>query len=358
MTRIRALIAAALALTSALLLAACGGGGNGEDPQQVLQQTFNNPTSIRSGTFDLDFRVETSGGENPGSFEAKLGGKFASQGPNQFPKFDIDASVKAESGSQDISGTGGLISTGNQAFVNFQGTNYAVPQQLYDEFTTTYAQLQGQSSSSKSANLLKALNISPANWLTDLKNEGTADVEGTQTIHISGSANVSKLVEDLKAIAQRAGSAVGNVNTQQLNQLNDVVQSGDIDVYSGENDKLLRRFQIHADLKPPPGTPGAPDSLTIDIQLNFADVNKPETFTAPANAEPLNNLFQSLGVNPGQLGNALRGGLGTGGALPESGGSTTAPSTSGVQAYEQCLSQASGTADIAEMRRPAHSVAD
>ncbi len=346
MTRIRALIAAALALTSALLLAACGGGGNSEDPQQVLQQTFNNPTSIRSGTFDLDFRVETSGGENPGSFEAKLGGKFASQGPNQFPKFDIDASVKAESGSQDISGTGGLISTGNQAFVNFQGTNYAVPQQLYDEFTTTYAQLQGQSSSSKSANLLKALNISPANWLTDLKNEGTADVEGTQTIHISGSANVSKLVEDLKAIAQRAGSAVGNVNTQQLNQLNDVVQSGDIDVYSGENDKLLRRFQIHADLKPPPGTPGAPDSLTIDIQLNFADVNKPETFTAPANAEPLNNLFQSLGVNPGQLGNALRGGLGTGGALPESGGSTTAPSTSGVQAYEQCLSQASGTADL------------
>jgi hypothetical protein len=345
-TPIRALIAAALALTSAVLLAACGGGGNGEDPQQVLQQTFSNPTSIRSGTFDLDFRVDTSGGDNPGTFEAKLGGKFASQGPNQFPKFDIDASVKADSGSQDLSGTGGLISTGDQAFVNFQGTNYAVPQQLYDEFTTTYAQLQGQSGSNKSANLLKALNISPANWLTDLKNEGTTDVEGTQTIHISGSANVSKLVEDLKAIAQRAGSAVGNVNTQQLNQLNDVVQSGDIDVYSGEDDKLLRRFQIHVDLKPPPGTPGAPDSLSVDIQLNFADVNKPQTFTAPANAEPLNNLFQSLGVNSGQLGKALRGGLGTGGALPESGGSTTPPSASGVQAYQQCLSQASGVAEL------------
>jgi len=336
----------ALALASALLVAACGGGGNGEDPQQVLQQTFSNPTSIQSGTFDLDFRVNTSGGDNPGSFEAKLGGKFASQGANQFPKFDVDASVKAESGSQDTSGTGGLISTGDQAFVNFQGTNYAVPRQLYDEFTTTYAQLQGQSGSGKSANLLQALNISPANWLTDLKNDGTADVEGTKTIHISGSANVSKLVEDLKAIAQRAGSAVGNVDTRQLNQLNDVVQSGDIDVYSGETDKLLRRFQIHVDLKPPAGTPGAPDSLTVDIQLNFADVNKPETFTAPANAQPLNDLLQSLGVNGGQLGNALRGGLGTGGALPESGGSTTAPSASGIQAYDQCLSQASGSAEL------------
>lgn len=345
MNRTRCLSVLALALISALLVAACGGGGNGEDPQQVLHQTFSNPTSIQSGTFDLDFRIETSGGDNPGSFEAKLGGKFAGQGSDQFPKFDIDASVKGEGGSQSFSGTGGLISTGDQAFVNFQGTDYAVPQQLYDEFTTTYVQLQGQNND-KSANLLQALNISPANWLTDLKNDGTADVEGTKTIHISGSADVSKLVEDLKAIAQRAGNAVGNVDTQQLNQLNDVVQSGDIDVYSGVDDKLLRRFQIHVDLKPPPGTPGAPDSLTLDIQLNFADVNQPETFTAPANAQPLGNLFQSLGVNPGQLGNALRGGLGTSGALPESGGSTTAPSASGVQAYEQCLSQASGSAEL------------
>jgi hypothetical protein len=175
---IRALSVLVLALASALLVAACGGGGNSEDPQQVLQQTFSNPTSIQSGTFDLDVRLETSGGDNPGSFEAKLGGKFASQGADKFPKFDIDASVKAEGGSQSLSGTGGLISTGDQAFVNFQGTNYSVPQQLYDEFTTTYAQLQGQNGSSKSTSLLKALNISPANWLTDLKNDGTADVEG------------------------------------------------------------------------------------------------------------------------------------------------------------------------------------
>jgi hypothetical protein len=345
-TRFRALSICAVALASALLVVACGGGGNDEDPQQVLQQTFSNPTSIQSGTFDLDLRLETSGGDNPGSFEAKLGGKFASQGPDQFPKFDIDASIKADSGSESLSRTGGLTSTGDQAFVNYQGTDYVVPQQLYDEFTTTYAGLQGQSGTDKSGSLLKALNISPANWLTDLKNDGTADVEGTQTIHISGSANVPKLVEDLKAVAERAGTAVGNVDTQQLDQLDNVVQSGDIDVYAGQDDKLLRRFQIHAVLKPPPGTPSAPDSLTVDFEINFADVNKPETFTAPANAQPLNNLVQTLGGSSGQLGDALRGGLGTSGALPESGGSTTAPSPSGVQAYQQCLSQASGSDEL------------
>jgi hypothetical protein len=345
-TRIRLLTALALALACALLVAACGGGGNGEDPQQVLHETFSNPTPIQSGTFDLDVKLETSGGDNPGTFEAKLGGKFASRGANQFPKFDVDASVKAESGSQNLSGSGGLISTGAQAFVNFQGTNYAVPQQLYDEFTATYAQLQGQNSSGKSAGLLNALNISPANWVSDLKNDGTEDVEGTNTIHISGSVDVSKLVADLKTIAQKAGSAVGNVNTQQLDQLDNIVQSGDININSGESDKLLRRFEIHLELKPPAGTPGAPDSLSIDFQINFADVNKPQTINAPANAQPLSRLFQAIGINPSQLGSALRGGLGTSGALPQSGGSTTAPSNSGIQAYEQCLSQASGSQEL------------
>jgi len=338
----RRVIALALALACALLVAACGGGGGGEDPHQVLDQTFNNPTSIRSGTFDLDFKVETSGGDNPGQLEVKLGGKFEAQQSGQLPRFDVDVSLKAESGSQSFSGSGGLTSTGSQAFVNFQGTEYAVPQQLYDEFTTSYAQLQSRNGRNRSTNPLGALGISPINWITDLKNEGTEDVEGTKTIHISGSANVPKLVDDLKTIALKAGSAVGTVNSAQLNQLSDVVKSGDIDVNSGADDRLLRRFQVHLDLKPPAGTPGAPDSLTIDLQLNLADVNKPESITAPANTQPLSDLFQQLGLSPGALGNALRGGLGTSGALPESGGSTTAPSASATQAYQQCLSQASG----------------
>jgi hypothetical protein len=332
---------------SALPLAACGGGGDdNEDPQRVLKETFSNPTPIKSGNFDLDFKIEANGGDSPGTLEIKLGGQFQSQDPGRFPQFDFDVSLRAESGSQTFSGSGGLTATGNRAFVNIQGTEYAVPQQIYDRFTSTYAQLQSQNGSNPQAGLLQRLNIDVARWLTDLKNEGTEDVEGQNTIHISGKASVPRIVDDLKTIAKDAGKSVGNVDVSQLDQLNDTIQSGDVDVNTGENDKLLRRLGLSFDLKPPPGTPGAPDSLELHFQLNLADVNRPQSIQAPANAQPLTaSALGRLGIDPSLLGGALRGGLGTG-VLPETGGSTQAPSQSATQAYQKCLSQAAGVAEL------------
>jgi hypothetical protein len=339
-------IAIALAFVAALLIAACGNGGNDEDPQQVLDQTFSNPTSIRSGTFDLDVRIETSSGESPGKFEVKIGGRFQSRGPDQFPLFDFDVSLKGEGGSQSFSGAGGLTSTGDRAFVNFQGTEYSVPQALYDQFVTSYAQLQSQNRSNQATGLLQALGIDISNWLTDLKNEGTEDVEGTRTIHITGEANVPQLVEDLKKIARRAGNAAGGVNPAEFDRLEDTIRSGEIDVNSGEEDKLLRRLQLDFELTPPEGTPGAPDSVDFFFQLNLANVNGPQSIEAPANSQPLQNLLDRYGIDLGRLGNALRGGLGSSGALPESGGSTTVPSGTAVQRYQQCLQQANGVSEL------------
>ena len=348
MTRIRLSAALALALVSALLVAACGGGAEkNEDPQQVLTDTFSNPTPIKSGNFDLDLKVDANGGDSPGSLEVKLGGQFQSQAPDQFPQFDFDVSLRAESGAQSFSGSGGLTVTGDRAFVNIQGTDYAVPQQLYDRFTSNYARLQSRNGSNPQAGLLQRLNIDLARWLTDLKNEGTEDVEGQRTIHISGKANVPQIVNDLKTIAKDAGRSVGNIDVSRLDQLNSTIQSGDVDVNTGESDKLLRRLGLAFQLKPPPGIPGAPDSLDFHFQLNLADVNKPQSIRAPAKAQPLTpSVLQGLGINPSLLGEALRGGLNGGGVLPESGGSTAAPSQSATQAYQQCLSQAAGVSEL------------
>src|SRR5262249_42290047 len=149
-TRIQALTAISVALACTLLLAACGAGGTSEDPQQVLHDTFSNPTPIQSGTFDLDVRIDGSGGTSSGKLEVKLGGKFRTRGARQFPLFDFDVSLHGEGGAQSFNGSGGLTSTGSQAFLKFQGTEYAVPQSLYRDFVTSYAQLQNQNKSQSS----------------------------------------------------------------------------------------------------------------------------------------------------------------------------------------------------------------
>jgi hypothetical protein len=334
-----------MALGAALAIAACGGGGgNGEDPQQVLSETFSNDQGVDSGVFALELNVDASGGDQSGSVAGKLGGPFQSQ-EGKFPQFDVDADLKAE-GGQSFSGSAGLTSTGDKAFVNFQGTEYEVPQELFDQFTSTYTQLQSQSQQKgEGGNFLKSLGIDPTNWLTDLSNDGTEDVEGTETIHISGQADVPKLIEDLKSIAQNAGAAGQQIGPQQLGQLDQltgIIKSADFDIFTGTDDKILRKFEANLDLTPPSGTPGAPDSVTVDIAVTLSDVNQPQTISAPSGAQPLATLLQQFGIDPSQLGGALRGGLGNGGVPPQAGGSTTPPSGGASQDYLNCLSQAQG----------------
>jgi hypothetical protein len=346
--RIRALIAIALALALGLALAACGGGDdNGADPQQVLEQTFNNDQSISSGSFELSVKVEAEGDQG-GSFEGSLGGPFQGQ-DGRFPRFDVDADIKLDTSAQDFSGSAGLISTGQSAFVSFQDTDYAVPQELFDQFATSYNQLQRQSKTqgNQRNNFLNSIGVDPTNWLTDLSNEGTEDVGGTESIHVSGQADVPKLIEDIKTIARRApnmGQGVSQQQLGQLDQLSTIIKSADFDIFSGESDHLLRKLEARLDLAPPPGTPGAPNSVTVDLALTISDVNEPKTISAPSAAQPLGGLLKQLGIDPSQLGGALRGGLG--GSLPQSGGSPAAPSGGASQAYLQCLQRAQGAAAV------------
>jgi hypothetical protein len=354
LSRIHAAVALVVALGAAGLIAACGGGGgNSEDPHQVLTQTFSNPTSITSGQFKVNLDVESSGGDQPGKFEAALGGPFQGE-HGKFPQFKVDADIKAEGGSRSFSGSGGLISTGDRAFVNFQGTDYEVPQTLFDQFTTTFTQLQSQNQSQGQGNgLLKSLGIDPSSWLTGLKNEGTEDVEGTNSIHISGQADVPKLVADIKTIAQNAPQAAG-LDAQQLSQLDGltgIIKSADFDIFSGESDKILRELEANVELTPPSGTPGAPSSVNVDFKLTFSDVNQTQSISAPSSSQPLSTLLQQFGINPDQIGGALRGGIGSGGALPQSGGPPTPPSGSSSQAYLQCIQQAQGQAALQQCAR-------
>ena len=343
----------AVGVVAVVLIA--GGGGGDEDPREVLDATFSGDKQIDSGVFDVGIEVESEGGEDEGKLQLNLGGPF--QGADDgFPSFQVDAEADLE-GSQEFSGGLGLISTGDSAFVSFQEQAYQVPQQAFNQFAQRFTQLQRQSEQeggSEGAGLLSSLGINPAAWLTDLSNEGREDVDGAETIHVSGQADVPKLVEDLKRIAENAPQATGGLAPEQLDeldQLTELVQTADFDIYSGADDEILRRLDASIELTPP-GSEDAPDSLRVDFSLTFSELNEPQQIEAPSDARPLGELLQQFGLDAnslGDLGQALGGGgAGSGQQLPQAGGAPQAPSDSASQEYLDCLATAEGEGAVRE----------
>ena len=340
------LAALLIACFAALAIAACGGDDGGdEDPAAVLDATFTNEETVDSGRFDLSLDVTTEGGEAAGSFNASLGGPFTGEGEG-FPQFDLDAEVELDSSVQDFSGDIGLTATGDSAFVSFQGNEYELPADAFNEFTSTYEQLQQTQGSEgeEGGNLLSSLGIDPTGWLTDLENEGDEDVDGTETVKITGQADVPKLVEDLRAIAERAPEAIGPVTPKELgelDQLTDVVESAEFSFYSGTDDDLLRKIDGNIELNPSDAE-GAPEAVSVDFSLTLSEINEPQEISAPADAQPLQGLLDTLGIQlPGTSGKG--GGGGGASALPQAGGSPQGPSDDATSAYLECLSTAEGT---------------
>jgi hypothetical protein len=340
--RTRALILIALALALGVAVSACGGGGDdgGEDPQQVLKETFATIPQITSGSLDLDLRVESEGDQG-GTGEAKLSGPFQTQ-EGKFPQFKFEGEIQLDSGSGDFSGSGGLTSTGQAAFLNVQGTDYEAPQELFDRLVTTYTQIR---------QTVQVLGSSEAlvNASTDLSNEGDEDVDGADTTHISGTLDLQKFAD---AVLSQAEQTKG-VDPSRINRLRaglesvpSTIGSADFDVFSGKDDHLLRKLELSLTATAPAASTDGAQSSDLELSLTLSALGEPQTISAPADPQPLANLLRQFGIDPSQLGGSLpQGGLG-GGALPQSGGSQATPSGGASQAYLQCLQQAQGEAAV------------
>ncbi|MGZ5356330.1 MAG: hypothetical protein ACXWE8_08200 [Solirubrobacterales bacterium] len=337
MIRIRALIVLAVAATAALALAACGGDDGGdEDPKAVLEATFDNEQSLDSGVIDLSFDLSAEG-EQAGEMSVTLGGPFQDE-EGSFSTFDIEAEASFEGDGQSFSGSGGLVSIGERAFVNFQGTDYDVPQDAFRRFSQTFARLQEQNQQDQGAQAEGTQQF--VDSFKDLSIEGYEDVDGTETIHVSGELDISKFTDSVRTqIEEQAGTAalpqaqLSQVNAV-LDQLDSIVKSASMDVYSGTDDDILRKLEVNLDLETPQG-----DAVTMDLSLSLSSVNEPQEITGPADAQPLSALLKQFNIDPSQLGQ-LGAVLGGASAAPQAGGSAAAPTGGASQAYLECLQTA------------------
>ena len=325
MTRIRTAVAVlAIALPIIAIVAGCGGGSssNSEDPQQVLDQTFNNPTKITSGKLDLSIDGSAEG-QQSGNFSATISGPFQTDPSNKTDASPSSTSRRSVSGSQggpSISFDGSLIATKDNAYVEYQNQAYEVGTAAFQQFATAYAKAAKQNQANGSSSGFSQFGIDPKTWLTNVSNEGTTDIDGTNTIHIHGDADVGKIVTDLQKVSQQTSGTTQQISPDQLKQLTDAVQTASIDVYSDADNHLLTKLAVSLAIAPPSSAGSSVSKINVNFSITLSDVNQPQTITAPSNAKPIADLLGRSGFRAWRSGRRGHGRIQHSGRRQQSGG--------------------------------------
>lgn len=323
------LVLAAMALFSALaLLAGCGGSNDDADPQQLLSETFSGDGQVESGVLDISLDAAAAG-DSGGSLTASLSGPFESSNPDELPLLDLDASIDLQAGPDSQSIEGGVTVVEGGAYVTSDGQAYEVDQPTYEALVQAFAASAAQqdSSAEQGTAIFDQLGIDPSTWITDVTNEGTEDVEGTETVHISGTPDVGRILEDAQRI-DPTGSAAGAGSSAQLA---DAVESASVDVYTGADDSILRKLDLSIELADPGGSG---QTVSFSLSIGISDVNEDQTIEAPADAKPIDEL--------------IPGGLGSLGSLGGGAGDTGLGDLGGSAEYQQCVATAASPDELAQ----------
>jgi hypothetical protein len=352
-------------------VAGCSGGGGGADANKLIKEAFS--SDIDSGKVAMNVSANLRGlPEASGPVSIKVNGPFDGlkekiKDTNRLPRVAFTLALGAS--GQNFSG--GFISTGDKAFVGVQGTSYVLSR---DDFTRLKNQLESaQARGDKSGQPdLSTLGVHPQDWLKNPKDKGTEDVAGTKTDHIAADVDVSKMLDDVDGLLKRLKTSTqagltakqraqlpGRIPPDTKKQIVSSVKEATFDVFSGKDDKTLRKLQVHLSFDIPQSLRARLQGLQggdIDFTLQLSEVNQPQTVTAPKNARPFSELQQQLGS--GALGNLGAGSSGGGSSSgsgsssgTSSGGGTSSNALSGVdpklaRRYLKCVESAKSRAAL------------
>ncbi|HXQ89821.1 MAG TPA: hypothetical protein VN733_09300 [Solirubrobacterales bacterium] len=354
MSRFRFLALFATLAVLATVFASCGGGGeetsagSNEDPQQLLESA--SLEGVKSGSLDLALHVRAEGDEG-GDVDVDLSGPFEAGSKEDLPQLQVSAEASGTAGGEDLDFDGGLTLLTDRAFVAFEGTDYEVDPTTFGFLKAAFERSQQQSGEEDITACQEAAEgIRFSQFADNLENEGSADVDGTATTKVSGDLNVDgaidaviKLTEDPACSSQLEAAGplpVGELE-EAKGELSKAIEKAHVDLYVGDDD-IVRKVDAELTIAPPDA---ADEKVELDFELTLSGVNEEQSFSAPSDAKPLEDLFQKLGVNPLELLEQGQSG-GLGGLLEGiTGGSSGG---SGGNARTECLQNAQTTADLQE----------
>jgi hypothetical protein len=297
-----------------------------------------------------------------GPISLSLSGPFQSLGSGKLPESDLTIALSALGNSTSV----GIISTGSHGYVTLSGSSYQLPQSSYRKLESSFSGFASPPGCGGHTGVLGKLHIQPLHWLTSPQVTGTENVGGTSTTHIHAGINVSAFLADLSGFLNKAPalglSGSSGLSPATLSAIANSIQNTSFDVWTGTSDKTLRRLSIHLTL-PVSGQfstlLGGLRSAGIGLTMQYADLNQPQTISAPTNLQPFSQLqtklAQLFSAIRSQLTGVLSGGLtgsgssGSGSSGASSSGSGGKGATSAYQAYSHCLQAANG--DVTKMQK-------
>jgi hypothetical protein len=359
--RILALFATLVALAS--VFAACGGGdddsSSGDDPQKLVESA--SLEGVKSGELDLSLNVNAEGDEG-GEVEVNVSGPFEAGAKGELPQLEMTAEASGTVDGEDLDFDGGITLLTDRAFIDYEGTAYEVDPTTFGFVRSAFEQAQQQGGKEDVTACQKAAEgIEFSQFADNLRNEGSADVDGTSTTKVSGDLSVSgsidaliKLTEDPACSSQL--EAAGPLPLSELEEakgeLSKAIEKAHVDLYVGDDD-IVRKMALELTIAPPEAKD---EKVELEMEITLSGVNEEQDFSSPDNAKPLEDLFKQLGVNPlelleaggsGGLGGLLEGlgGSALGGSSP-GGGSSGGGEIPGQNEYAKCLREARTTADL------------
>lgn len=366
MTRARTYLAiCALVLAASLIGAGCGGDdAESADPAEVVERTFDNDDRVTSGVFDLELSAVATGAEG-GEFTVTASGPFQGEDTDepQLPQLDLNGSVSGRGSGENVDESARVVVTEDNFYVEYEGETYEAGPENFDQLQREFESQSGVDTSASFREQCEqalsqlgtggdtsicAVNVTE-DWLANLENEGTEEVDGTETVHVSGDLDVERVIADAVEFARSIpGVTIPDVDPAQLAN---AVPEATFDLFSGAEDDELRRLDAKLVIDPSAFTGGVAvlpvERVELDLALRISAVNEPQTIEPPDGpTRPLEDLlgddFDLEGL--GGAGFGARG-LGDGPELDDGsagGGGGEDIDPEDAQRYLDCIEDAGG----------------
>lgn len=313
MRRFRIPIVFIVLVALALAASACGGSDGGA--QEIVDEATLE--GIESGKLDLSLGIDTTGGDG-GRVDVDLSGPFEAKEGAKAPELDMTATVKGTVGGEKVDFEGGIVLAGaNEAYVDFEGTDYKVDPTIYGYGTEIVGESEEVSACQEAVSERQL-----SEFIEDPTEEGTVEVGGTSTTKVGGDVDAevmrdayTEMQEDALCSEQLKAIPGFEASVRELEEskgkAEDSIKDAHLVMYVGD-DHIVRRLQAQVAIEPPEGS-AAPTGATnaeFDLDLTLTDVNEPQTISAPKSSKPLTALFVKLGINPIELLGVLQSGIG------------------------------------------------